>query len=290
VAETNIANAQVAQEQVNEEYSNGNDRHIPPESMIPIPNFPVQVTTLPVVSGATPVSGPISVVPQPMPPHPAAPVDTPYYTNATNFVPQPQQQQQEKEQLNESEQSTPEPKIKDLTQQQNPKLNLLIITDVAFAILGVITSIAGFKDLNLECVLIGSLLIYVAIIFGINAHLIKITPKNLNSKTEIVNSALGFLFMFGIYFVIAGWLSNLTALIWIGIGIIVLAVFLMGAYNGNNSPLVSIEFDSSQDSDEYSPTQEFPKVKKEPAKSVMIWEGNRKISFKYKDSHGEITT
>ncbi|KYM93401.1 Caprin like protein [Cyphomyrmex costatus] len=48
VAETN---AQAAQEQVNEEYSNGNDRHIPPESMIPIPNFPVQVTTLPVVSG-----------------------------------------------------------------------------------------------------------------------------------------------------------------------------------------------------------------------------------------------
>ncbi|KYM83219.1 Caprin-1 [Atta colombica] len=50
VAETKITNAQTAQEQVNEEYSNGNDRHIPPESMIPIPNFPVQVTTLPVVS------------------------------------------------------------------------------------------------------------------------------------------------------------------------------------------------------------------------------------------------
>jgi len=75
--------------------------------MIPIPNFPVQVTTLPVVSGATPVSGPISVVPQPMPPHPAAPVDTPYYTNATNFVPPPQQQQQQAQQSQQQPPSAP---------------------------------------------------------------------------------------------------------------------------------------------------------------------------------------
>ncbi|XP_018343576.1 PREDICTED: caprin homolog [Trachymyrmex septentrionalis] len=112
VAETKITNAQTAQEQVNEEYSNGNDRHIPPESMIPIPNFPVQVTTLPVVSGAAPVSGPIPVVPQPMPPHPAAPVDTPYYTNATTFVPQPQQQQQQTQQS--QQQSPPAPRINDV--------------------------------------------------------------------------------------------------------------------------------------------------------------------------------
>ncbi|XP_011708095.1 PREDICTED: caprin homolog [Wasmannia auropunctata] len=116
VAEVKVTNAQ---EQVNEEYSNGNDRHIPPESMIPIPNFPVQVTTLPVVSGAAPVSGPISVVPQPMP-HPAAPVDTPYYTNATNFVPQPQQQQQQQppQQQQQAQQS----------QQQPPRINDVIGT------------------------------------------------------------------------------------------------------------------------------------------------------------------
>lgn len=113
MAETKITNAQAAQEQVNEEYSNGNDRHIPPESMIPIPNFPVQVTTLPVVSGAAPVSGPIPVVPQPMPPHPAAPVDTPYYTNATNFVPQPQQQQQQQAQQSQ-QQPPPAPRINDV--------------------------------------------------------------------------------------------------------------------------------------------------------------------------------
>lgn len=112
MTETKITNAQAPQEQINEEYSNGNDRHIPPESMIPIPNFPVQVTTLPVVSGAAPVSGPIPVVPQPMPPHPAAPVDTPYYTNATNFVPQPQQPQQQ--------QQPPQPQQQAQQSQQQP--------------------------------------------------------------------------------------------------------------------------------------------------------------------------
>lgn len=78
--------------------------------MIPITNFPVQVAPLPVVSGAAPVSGPIPVVPQPMPPHPAAPVDTPYYTNATNFVPQPQQQPAQQSQ----QQPPPAPQINDV--------------------------------------------------------------------------------------------------------------------------------------------------------------------------------
>lgn len=92
IAETQITETSV-QEQINEEY-NSNDRHIPPESIIPIPNFPVQVAPLPVVSGTTPVSGPIPVVGQPIPPHPAAQVETSYYTNATGFVQQPQQPQQ----------------------------------------------------------------------------------------------------------------------------------------------------------------------------------------------------
>ncbi|XP_011869682.1 PREDICTED: caprin homolog isoform X2 [Vollenhovia emeryi] len=114
VTETKISSPQVTQEQVNEEYSNGNDRHIPPEvSMVPIPNFPVQVATLPVVSGAGPVSGPIPVVPQPMP-HPAAPVDTPYYTNATSFVPQPQQQQQQQQQQAQQSQPPPAARINDV--------------------------------------------------------------------------------------------------------------------------------------------------------------------------------
>ncbi|EZA51789.1 hypothetical protein DMN91_003600 [Ooceraea biroi] len=125
VSEAKIIEAQVVQEQVNEEYNNGNDRHIPPESMIPIPNFPVQVASLPVVSGAAPVSGPIPVVPQPIPPHPAAPVDTPYYANATNFVapqPQPQQPQQQQQptqqQIQQSQQQQqqppPAPRINDV--------------------------------------------------------------------------------------------------------------------------------------------------------------------------------
>lgn len=97
LAETQITDGPTVQEQVNEEY-NSNDRHIPPEPMIPIPNFPVQVAPLPVVSGTAPVSGPIPVVPQPIPPHPATPVDTPYYTNATGFVPQQQQNQQSQQQ------------------------------------------------------------------------------------------------------------------------------------------------------------------------------------------------
>lgn len=81
--------------------------------MIPIPNFPVQVAPLPVVSGAAPVSGPIPVVAQPIPPHPAAPVDTPYYANATNFVPQPQQQQQQQTQQSQ-QQPPPAPRINDV--------------------------------------------------------------------------------------------------------------------------------------------------------------------------------
>ncbi|XP_053974649.1 caprin homolog [Hylaeus anthracinus] len=96
VTETQVS-ATPIQEQVNEEY-NSSDRHIPPESMIPIPNFPVQVTPIPVVSGTTAVSGPIPVVAQPIPPHPAAPVETSYYTNATGFVPQPQPQQTQQSQ------------------------------------------------------------------------------------------------------------------------------------------------------------------------------------------------
>lgn len=93
MSETHITHVP-AQDQVNEEYSNNNDRHVPPESVIPIPNFPVQVTPLPAASGAAPVSGPIAVLSQPtMPTHPA-PVETPYYPNA-NFVPQPQQTQQQ---------------------------------------------------------------------------------------------------------------------------------------------------------------------------------------------------
>lgn len=111
VVETQITEAPVP-EQVNEEYNN-TDRHIPPESMIPIPNFPVQVTPLPVVSGATPVSGPIPVVAQPIPPHPAGPVETSYYTNATGFVPQPQPQQQQQSQ--QTQQQPPQaPRINDV--------------------------------------------------------------------------------------------------------------------------------------------------------------------------------
>lgn len=111
MTETTLTDSQTGQEQVNEEYNNSNDRHIPPEPMIPIPNFPVQVAPLPVVSGAAPVSGPISVVPQPMPPHPAAPVDTPYYTNATSFVPQQQQQQTQQQ---SQQQPPPAPRINDV--------------------------------------------------------------------------------------------------------------------------------------------------------------------------------
>ncbi|XP_043489296.1 caprin homolog isoform X1 [Polistes fuscatus] len=77
-----------------EEFNNS-ERHIPPESIIPIPSFPVQVAPLPVVSGTAPVTGPMSVVPQPIPPHPTAPVEPSYYTNATGFVPQPQPQPQQ---------------------------------------------------------------------------------------------------------------------------------------------------------------------------------------------------
>lgn len=102
-----------APEPVNEEY-NSNDRHIPPESMIPIANFPVQVAPLPVVSGTTPVSGPIPVVAQPIPPHPAAPVETSYYTNATGFVPPPQPQQQQQPQTQQTQQPPQAPRINDV--------------------------------------------------------------------------------------------------------------------------------------------------------------------------------
>ncbi|XP_017879393.1 caprin homolog [Ceratina calcarata] len=109
VAETEVTETPV-QDQVNEEY-NSNDRHIPPESMIPIPNFPVQVAPLPVVSGTTSVSGPIPVVAQPIPPHPATSVETSYYTNATGFVPPPQPQQQSQQ----AQQQPPQaPRINDV--------------------------------------------------------------------------------------------------------------------------------------------------------------------------------
>lgn len=104
------------QEQINEEY-NSNDRHIPPESIIPIPNFPVQVAPLPVVSSTAPVSGPIPVVAQPIPPHPAAPVETSYYTNATGFVPQPQPQPpqpQPQQQSQQAQQPPQAPRINDV--------------------------------------------------------------------------------------------------------------------------------------------------------------------------------
>lgn len=113
-ANVKITDAQTVQEQINDEYTNSNDRHIPPESMMQIPNFPVQVAPLPVVSGAAPVTGPIPVVPQPMPPHPSAPVDAPYYTNTTNFVPQPQQQQQQQAQQSQQQPPPPAPRINDV--------------------------------------------------------------------------------------------------------------------------------------------------------------------------------
>ncbi|XP_033342001.2 caprin family member [Megalopta genalis] len=120
VTETQITETPVQEQQVNEEYTS-NERHIPPESMIPIPNFPVQVASLPVVSGTAPVSGPIPVVAQPIPPHPAAPVETSYYTNATGFVPQPQQQQQQPQQQQQQSQQTQQP-------PQAPRINDVIGT------------------------------------------------------------------------------------------------------------------------------------------------------------------
>ncbi|XP_034934962.1 caprin homolog [Chelonus insularis] len=103
-------------DQPTKEYNSG-DVHIPPqESMIPTPNFPVQVTPVPVVSGTTPVTGPIPVVaPQAIPPHPAAPVEAPYYTNAANYVPPPQQQQQQQP-----------PQQNQQPQQQTPRINDVI--------------------------------------------------------------------------------------------------------------------------------------------------------------------
>lgn len=116
VAETQVTEATVVQEQVNEEYNSG-DRHIPPpESMIPIPSFPVQVAALPVVSGTAPVSGPIPVVPQPIPNHPVAPVETSYYTNAGAFVPPPQSQhpQPPAQQPQQPQQPPQAPRINDV--------------------------------------------------------------------------------------------------------------------------------------------------------------------------------
>ncbi|KAK2587236.1 hypothetical protein KPH14_002975 [Odynerus spinipes] len=112
IVETQITDASVP-EQVNEEF-NSSDRHIPPESIIPIPSFPVQVAPLPVVSGTAPVSGPIAVVPQPIPPHPTAPVEPSYYTNATGFVPQPQQQQQQQQAQQPQQQPPQAPRINDV--------------------------------------------------------------------------------------------------------------------------------------------------------------------------------
>ncbi|XP_015593430.1 caprin homolog [Cephus cinctus] len=117
VAAATVADATV-QEPVNEEY-NTPDRHIPPpESMVPIPNFPVQVAPLP-VSDAAPVSGPIPVVAQPIPPHAAAPVETSFYTNAAGFVPTPQPQQPQQQQPQQQQQTV---------QQQPPQV--LRINDV----------------------------------------------------------------------------------------------------------------------------------------------------------------
>lgn len=91
--------------------------------MIPIPNFPVQVAPLPVVSGAAaaPVPGPIPVVPQAIPPHPAVPVDAPYYANANNYVaaqqpqqPQQAQQQQAQQSQQQQQQAPPASRINDV--------------------------------------------------------------------------------------------------------------------------------------------------------------------------------
>ncbi|XP_057341647.1 caprin homolog isoform X2 [Microplitis mediator] len=100
-------------EQPSEEYNNSGEVTIipPPESMIPMPNFPVRVAPVAVVTGAAPVAGPITVVaaPQAVPaPHPTAPVETAYYANAAGYVPQPQPAQQPQPQ-----QQTP-PRINDV--------------------------------------------------------------------------------------------------------------------------------------------------------------------------------
>ncbi|KAG8039854.1 hypothetical protein G9C98_000583 [Cotesia typhae] len=102
-------------EQPSEEFTNnsGDVTIIPhPESMIPMPNFPVQVAPVAVVAGGAPAAGPMTVVtPQAIPaPHPSAPVETAYYANAAGYVPQPQQPQPQQQ------------------QQQTPRINDVIGT------------------------------------------------------------------------------------------------------------------------------------------------------------------
>ena len=107
VAEAQFIEAQ-APEQANGEFKTG-DRHIPPaDPTIPIPNY-VQINPHPVVSGTAPVSGQIPVVGRPIPPHPAATVDSSYYSNAGSFVPPPQVQQQPT-----AQQQTQAPRINDV--------------------------------------------------------------------------------------------------------------------------------------------------------------------------------
>ncbi|XP_046430418.1 caprin homolog [Neodiprion fabricii] len=119
--ETQAADGSI-QEQTTDDY-NGSDRHIPPpESMIPIPNFPVPAAPLPVITGSTPVPGPIPVVPQQIPSHVPAPVETSYYTSApAGFVPPPQQPQQlQQQQQQQQQQPQPPP--------QAPRINDVIGT------------------------------------------------------------------------------------------------------------------------------------------------------------------
>ena len=88
--------------------------------MLPTPNFPVHVGSLPVVSGPAPVTVPIPVVAQPIPPHPAAPVDAPYYVNAAGYAPQSQQSPSQPQQH-------PPPQAP-LPPQQAPRINDVIGT------------------------------------------------------------------------------------------------------------------------------------------------------------------
>ncbi|XP_046747797.1 caprin homolog [Diprion similis] len=113
-AETQAAENSI-QEQTTDDYS-GSDRHIPPpESMIPIPNFPVPAAPLPVISGSAPVPGPIPVVPQQIPSHVPAPVESSYYTSApAGFVPPPQQPQQQQQQQQPQQPPPQAPRINDV--------------------------------------------------------------------------------------------------------------------------------------------------------------------------------
>ncbi|XP_043266516.1 caprin homolog [Venturia canescens] len=90
--EARISNVQ-APEQPTEDYNAG-EVHIPPsESNLQAPNFPVQVSQVTVVTGPAPVSGPLPVVAQPIPPHQASNLENAYYVNAPSYVPASQQTQ-----------------------------------------------------------------------------------------------------------------------------------------------------------------------------------------------------